>query len=652
MSPPVFRPARLPVGLYALGMVVTYLGQRVVEAGKPSHVTTAVGVAIVLASAALRFARSAKLPPAFRGPERTLLGLTGVGLVALLCYFAASDLTYFVFGKTMEQAMPRLAAVLGALWPALWLVAALPTLFIELSLWSMARAPLLDAGRLRAAQLSGFGIAFCLVFVFGAAYVASERDVKADLSYFRTTKAGDSTKKIVQALDKEVQVHIFFPPANEVREEVEAYFSELARLSKFLVVSYWDHALHPAKARELDVSGNGVIVVQREGLKEKISLPLVLELARSQLRMLDGDVNKRLLGVTRRSKVAYFVTGHGERTEATLDDTDKRATIKGMRQLLTDMSFEPKELSIATGLGTDVPADAGMVLILGPRKPLMKEESAALLRYLDKNGRLFIALDPDGAQTLEEVLAPLALKYQPTNLVNDKYYLARTYQKTDREILTSAAFSSHVSVSSLSKLGARAPVIVLGAGYLEKDDKKAAGIVNVDFTVHADVNTFPDKNGDFEPTEGEPRKAYELAAAVNKRSAAALLPEDEGRAVVIADSDAVSDLILGNRGNVYLVADGLRWLGGEERLVGTVNNEEDVTIIHTRKQDMAWFYTSIFAAPAIVLGLGLRMSRRRRKARSASPGSAVPPASTPNPPKEAKDAGPPPGPADTQGGAR
>jgi hypothetical protein len=649
MSSPTFRPSLLAAGLYTLGMVVTYLGQRVVEAGKPSHITTAIGVAIVLASAAVRLARSAKQPPAFRGPERTLLGLTGIGFVALLCYFASSDLPYYVLGKTLAQGMPRLAAVLAALWPALWLVATLPTLFIELSLWGMARAPVLDTGRLRSARLAGFGIASCLVFVFGAAYVASERDVKADLSYFRTTKPGDSTKKIVQALDKEVQVHIFFPPANEVREEVEAFFSELARVSKFLVVNYWDHALHPGKARELDVSGNGVVVVQREGLKEKISLPLQLEAARSQLRMLDGDVNKRLLGVTRRAKVAYFVTGHGERTENPMDDTDKRPTIKGIRQLLTDMSFEPRELSIATGLGTDVPADAGMVLIIGPRKPLMKEESAALLRYLDKNGRLFIALDPDGAQNLEEVLAPLALKYRPTNLANDKYYLSRTYQKTDREILTSAAFSSHVSVSSLSKLGARAPVIVLGAGYLEKDEKTAVGIVNVDFTVHADNNTFPDKNGDFEPSEGENRNAYELAAAVNKRNASALLPEEEGRAVVIADSDAVSDLIIGNRGNVYLVSDGLRWLGGEERLAGMVNNEEDVAIIHTRKQDMVWFYSSIFAAPALVLAIGFRMSRRRRKARGAGKAPEAKAAETK--PAEARPEAAPAGQADTKGGA-
>ena len=85
----------------------------------------------------------------------------------------------------------------------------------------MARAPVLEIGRVRAALLSGLGIAFALVFAFGITYVATERDVRADFSYFRTSRAGESTRKIVQALDKPVAVHLFFPPANEVREEVE-----------------------------------------------------------------------------------------------------------------------------------------------------------------------------------------------------------------------------------------------------------------------------------------------------------------------------------------------------------------------------------------------------------------------------------------------
>ena len=39
---------------------------------------------------------------------------------------------------------------------------------------------------------------------------------------------------------------------------------------------------------------------------------------------------------------------------------------------------------------------------------------------------------------------------------------------------------------------------MIGAGYLEKNEKSAVGIVNVDFTVHAQPETWNDKDGNFE----------------------------------------------------------------------------------------------------------------------------------------------------------
>jgi hypothetical protein len=626
--PAGYRPARWPSLLYAAGMVAIFLGERVLDSGQGQTIASAGGVALILAAIVGRLTRQSKLPAAHRAPERTLVALYLVGLAAVGLYFLNSDLLLRLTGKGLEQRMPRLSGALLALWPALLVAGTLPVLFVELSLASMAKAPLLELGRIRSALLSGLGIAFAAVFCFASSYVASERDKNADFSYFRTSRPGDSTKKIVAAFDKPVQVHLFFPPANEVREEVEGYFSELARLSKFLEIQRWDTALHPAKARELGVSGNGVIVIARDALKEQIGLPTDINRARGQLKMLDQDVQKRLLGVTRRQKVAYFTVGHEERGSDTAGDHDRRGTVRTIRQVLTDQNFEPRDLGLAQGLATDVPADAGMVLILGPRKPFDPTEIAALNRYIDKNGRLFVALDPDSGVTLDELLAPVSLKFNPVTLANDKLYLPVTYQDSDKINIGTASFSSHVSVTTNTRFGGRAAVLFMGAGSLAKLDKTAAGIINLDFTVHADSSTWEDKNGDFKFDDGsEVRKAYELVAAVTRRNASAIHPEEEARAVVMADSDVLTDEVLRrNPPNGYLVLDGLRWLGGEERFTGSVSNEEDVPVEHTRKQDLLWFYLSIFAVPALVLAAGFFLTRKRRKARAAAPPAAPPPA--------------------------
>src|SRR6185369_5361653 len=158
-----------------------------------------------------------------------------------------------------------------------------PIALVELSYVSMARAPRLEMGRIRDALLSGLGLAFALVFAFTVAYVTSERDKKVDLAYFRTTRPGESTRKIVRALDQPVDAALFFAAGTEVRAEVENYFKDLGKESSQLKVKMFDHDIDPAKAKEYGAGANGTVVIAR-GRKEILSVPQQLESARSALR--------------------------------------------------------------------------------------------------------------------------------------------------------------------------------------------------------------------------------------------------------------------------------------------------------------------------------------------------------------------------------
>ena len=640
-----YRPAFFPSLLYLLGMVAIFLGERVIPMGGLQTASTVTGVLLLLGAIGARALRQAILPPAFRMPERALLLLYAAGTVAVGLYFLNSDLMVRLTGRTLEQSLPRFSGALSTLWPALWLSASLPVLFVEMALFGMARAPVLETIRVRIALLSGLGIALALVFCFATTYIATERDARVDFSYFRTARPGESTKKIVRALDKQVTIHLFFPPASEVREEVESFFSELARESKQLSLQRWDQALHPAKARELGVTANGVIVVTRDALKEQMGVPLDVDRARGFLRNLDQDFQKRLLGVTSKQKVAYFTAGHEERSETTGDTEAERRVggVRALRNLLVDQGFEVRDLGLAHGLGTEVPADASVVFVLGPTKPFLAEEIASLQRYIDKNGRLLLAIDPDGGQTFPELLANLWLEYTPVNLAHDIKYLAITRQPVDRINIAASTFSSHVSVTTNSRLGERGALLLFGAGYLSRKEKSGVGIVNLDITVRSDGKTWADKNGDFVFNEGtERRAAYDVVAAITKRNASAVQPEDEARVVVMTDSDALTDRVLRlNRGNQYFVLDVLRWLRGEERFSGAASSEEDMPVAHTRKEDLVWFYLSIFAVPAFVVGCGFLMTRRRKRrvggksGPATRTGSGPPPTDQPSPPPSA-----------------
>src|SRR5262249_53770643 len=151
---------------------------------------------------------------------------------------------------------------------------------------------------------------------------------------FRTARPGDATHNIVRALQEPVEVSLFFPPANEVKEQAQDYFDALKGDSPFLQVKSYDQAVDVAKAKEFGVSGNGFLVFSRGARHELLSLGTVLESARSQLRNLDQESQKRILLVARAKRQLYFVGGHGERADDNPKAEDKRGTIRELRNFL------------------------------------------------------------------------------------------------------------------------------------------------------------------------------------------------------------------------------------------------------------------------------------------------------------------------------
>ena len=631
----------LPSWLYAAGLLALYVGERLVGNG-PFRALSVLGAVLVLGAVVTRGLRVAATSGDRKAAESTLLALVLVGVAGLALYAASSDLVLSFAAHTMDRGWPRLAGVLSVLWPVLVAFSVLPTMFVELAWSSVARAPKTEIVRIHDAAMTGIGLVGAITFALALGYVATQRDGKLDLSYFRTARPGESTRKIVQQLDAPLDISIFYPPSSDVKEEVESYFQDLAKESPQLKIATYDNAVDISKAKELNVSANGIVVISRAGRKETLNVGVELDGARNQLRNLDKDVQKRLLQVARPGRTIYLTSGHGERGFDPANDTDKRPTLRDLREVLQGQSYAVRTIGLAEGLGVDIPADAALVMIVGPTQELLPEEVAALQRYLDKGGRLFVALDPDvridpsqpGAPPLlADLLGSLGLKLDQTPLANDQIFAQRSYQKSDRGNIATGGYSSHPSVASLSKLGMRAPMILVGAGHLEELKARPAS-TTVDFTVRAQGQTFRDGNRDFVDQPDEQRKTWELAAAVKRKievptdaaSKAAddaaqkdgkkddkkKKPSDEMRAVVVADVDVLVDGVLANPGNAYFLLDGVKWLSGDESITGEVSSEVDVPVLHTRKQDQVWFYACIFLVPGIVIGFGVLMTRRRR----------------------------------------
>ena len=581
---------------------------------------------------AMRFVRAGNASPDRRKFEQTLLGLYALGLGAVLLYLIQSDLWASAFKQPLERNWPRLSTVLAALWPVVWAAAAWPILLIELAYLEMARAPKLELGRIRSAMLSGLGLAAALTAAFSFAYVASERDKKADLAYFRTSRPGEVTRRIARGLDQPVEAAVFFPSANEVRDEVDDYLNDLAKETSQLKVTHYDFDIDPVKAKEYGVSTNGIVVFVRGARREQLGLPKDMEGAKTALKTLDKEVQQRLLTIVKPPRTAGFTLGHGERTwERGETDTDKRVGIALLRDGLIDQSYDVRSVNPADGLMNEVPKGITLLAIIGPRSPFTPEEYASINRFIDGGGRVLIALDPENKVDMKEVLGPLNLEFKAEPLANEQSYARRMDQKiSDRANLVTATFSSHPSVTTLSRLGPRASVVLPGAGWINTKRERTAAIP-VDSPVKAHFATFNDKNGNFTQDPGEDKRAWELAATAVKKDA---------RVFVIADSDWIGDEAIKVPGNSVLALDAIKWLMGDEAFSGQTSTEADVKITHTRKQDVVWFYSTIFLAPALVIAAGVMVTRKSRRNRRPDRGGGTP-KPVPPPPAAAAPGGTP-----------
>jgi hypothetical protein len=205
-------------------------------------------------------------------------------------------------------------------------------------------------------------------------------------------------------------------------------------------------------------------------------------------------------------------------------------------------------------------------------------------------------------------LAKLAgLSISPFVLANDRGdSVGFAGNKSDKGRVITNRFGSHASVSTLSRNSLW--VVLFGTGALTKLDENDKGI---DFAVRSTTTTFADLNGNFDFDSTEERKSYDIAAAVARKPSAGAI---EQRSFVVADADLFSDTVLKNvTHNRVLLLDAVRWLGGEESLAGELNSEEDVRIEHTKGKDVFWFYLTILGVPALILGLGLFVSRKAKK---------------------------------------
>ena len=604
---------RLSGILYLLGMFLVLLGERIFGGDDPARYgLTGVGVLLAIGGLGLAFSRRNAASADQRPAHDQALLFGAVGLSSLAIYGLSLDTVVDAIGFTDDLAEARYGTVITATWPIIWLAGTLPFLAVERSL---AVSPLLVMPtRVKEAAGGGLSMALAFALLFPLNYLASQHNQRWDFGYFKTASPGTSTQALATGLDTEVRAYLFFPANSDVREEIRTYFDQLDAPN--LQIEFVDHALEPELAKELKVRDNGSIVFARgegEDLQtENVKVGTEFDKARRKLKKLDENVREALIKLARDKRTVYFTVGHGEFYWDS--DTDPLRKLGAFKRVLTAMNFRVKELGLTDGLATEVPEDADVVVIAGPTLPFLDEELAAIDTFRKKGGALWVLGEP-GMTDLTPVLKPLGVSISTTTtLTSDQNIIPIFRAPKDQNNLVTNKYSTHQSVTTLSRNSDELVFIALGASPVVEEGK-------VPFKRTVAMRTLAEvwaDDGDYklEAEAGERRQTFNLLVAASGPGEG----DGEFRTLVIGDATWATDAVLDPRrtpANVQLIADSIAWLAEDEALGGTVESEEDVKIEHSKEGQGWMFYGTGFIVPLGLLGLGVARIRLRKKGGAA-----------------------------------
>ncbi|HEX6487928.1 MAG TPA: GldG family protein [Candidatus Dormibacteraeota bacterium] len=235
-----------------------------------------------------------------------------------------------------------------------------------------------------------------------------------DLSASQLHSLTPKSRAVLAQLHSDLDVIAFAAPSDANRSTLMDLLNQYQDASSRVKVRFVDPNSDVAEAQALGVTSSGSLVLQYAGRR-----PVVLSPGSQTEQDVTGGILKLELN---RTLVLCWAAGEGERD---LQSTDSVVGYSEAAHALAGDDFEPRQLVLSQEAA--VPAECGIVAIVGATSPLSAAAQGVLKTYVAAGGRLFIATDPwrsDVNDALNAVLQPDGLKFDGGLVIDDAAHSA------------------------------------------------------------------------------------------------------------------------------------------------------------------------------------------------------------------------------------
>ncbi|HTS17224.1 MAG TPA: Gldg family protein [Verrucomicrobiae bacterium] len=447
-------------------------------------------------------------------------------------------------------------------------------------------------------------------------------------------KLSEKTRQVIGSLKVPIDVVVFLPESGrqeyvqKVLEDVRNLLKEFQYYGKDkLRVEYVDPQRDLARAQQLVTKYNldspDVVIFANGDRHKYIRLDEMVDLDREsemsdevhiKAFKAEGLFLSAIQTVTEEAPPkVYFLTGHGERDPDNFDQSNGYSEIA--RYIKQDnITVDKWNLQDKQAL----PADAGAIVIAGPRKAYSQMELNALDQYLKNKGRLFIMLDPQTHTGLETLLRRWGVQ------VDDDLAISKAGVLLGTELLNVNAvgtdYASHPITAKLADTNTEFPYARSVRRLPQPADGGTGGQPIVTELVKASSQYWGETNPDAQPASFDPATdiagPLPLAVAVESSKPQGVNVDIGVTRMVVTGTSRFVDNNNGDLsgGNLDFFMNALNWLLQREQLVAiSPKTPQEFRLDMSPNQQMTVYILVMAGMPLAVAAVGLLVWLGRRK---------------------------------------
>ncbi|MGH7263689.1 MAG: GldG family protein [Candidatus Rokuibacteriota bacterium] len=433
--------------------------------------------------------------------------------------------------------------------------------------------------------------------------VSYRHNWRVDLTENRRHSLSEQTIKVLKELGTPVKATAFFRPDQPGKRTAEDLLEQYAARSdgKFT----WevvDADRDPLRAKRYGVETYGTVVLEATVKDDRVKEEKILDAEEEKL-------TNALIRVTREGKrTVYFLTGHGEKDLASAE----RTGLSQIKAEVEKLNYETRDLLLARE--PKIPDDAAIVVVAGPQKDLLANETEALQGYIARAGKVLFMIDPFQAGGLTALLDRHGL-----GLGNDVIIDINPQGRllgAGPEIPVVGDYESH-PITRDFRFATLFPVArSIGVKDKAPEGVSTQALARTSGESWAESNQEQIRTGQVKPDANEARGPLTVAAVAT--ADARDVPEDrkgaKARIVVIGDSDFATNAFLNLSGNRDFFLNTLSWLAEEENLIAIRPKEPRTTpVFLTAAQGQVLFFVPVVILPAAMIVTGVVAVARKRR---------------------------------------